>query len=47
VPLEKVAGKNREVPPEFICPGGSDICPPFVDYCLPLVGGLPETAVIE
>ena len=47
VPLEHVAGKNREVPPEFICPGGSDICPPFADYCLPLVGGLPETAVID
>jgi len=47
VPLQKVAGKNREVPAHFICPGGNDICPPFVDYALPLVGGLPETAVIE
>lgn len=47
VPLQKVAGKNREVPAEFICPGGNDICPPFVDYALPLVGGLPETAVID
>jgi 6-phosphofructokinase 1 len=47
VALEKVAGKNREVPREFICPGGNDICPPFRDYALPLTGGLPETAVLE
>ena len=46
VALEKVAGKNREVPKEFICPGASDICPSFRDYCLPLVGGLPETATL-
>jgi 6-phosphofructokinase 1 len=47
VDLALVAGLNREVPKEFICPGGDDICPPFRDYCLPLVGGLPETAVFE
>jgi 6-phosphofructokinase 1 len=47
VALEDVAGKNREVPKEYICPGGNDICPPFRDYALPLVGGLPETAVLE
>jgi len=47
VALEKVAGKNREVPKEFICPGGSDVCPSFRDYCLPLVGGLPETATLD
>jgi len=46
VALEKVAGKNREVPKEFICPGASDICPSFRAYALPLVGGLPETATL-
>jgi len=47
VPLEKVAGLNQEVPAKFICPGGNDICPPFRDYCLPLVGGMPKTARLE
>ena len=47
VDLKLVAGLNREVPKEFICPGGNDICPSFRDYCLPLVGGLPETAIFE
>ena len=47
VDLDLVAGKNREVPKEFISSGGNDICPPFRDYCLPLVGGLPETATLE
>ena len=47
VALEKVAGKNREVPKEFICPGGNDICPSFRAYALPLVGGLPETATLD
>ena len=46
VNLDLVAGKTRTLPPEHICPGGSDICPSFREYCLPLVGGLPETAVI-
>jgi 6-phosphofructokinase 1 len=47
VDLKLVAGKNKEVPSTFICPNGRDICPSFRDYCLPLVGGLPETAVLE
>jgi len=47
VDLSLVAGLNREVSKEFICPGGNDICPSFRDYCLPLVGGLPETAIFE
>jgi 6-phosphofructokinase 1 len=47
VDLDLVAGKNRAVPKEFICPGGNDICPSFRNYCLPLVGGLPETATLE
>lgn len=47
VDLDKVAGKTRTLPPQHICPGASDICPSFVDYCRPLVGDLPETWVIE
>ena len=47
VDLALVAGLNREVTPEHICPGASDICPSFRDYCLPLLGGLPETAMFE
>ena len=47
VDLALVAGLNRKVTPVHICPGGNDICPSFRDYCLPLVGGLPETAVFE
>ena len=43
VALERVAGKNREVPKTYIARGGNDIRPSFVDYCLPLVGGLPPT----
>lgn len=47
VDLKLVAGKNMEVPQEFICPSGNDICPSFRDYALPLVGGLPETGLLE
>jgi len=47
VDLKLVAGKNKEVSKEFICPSGNDICPSFRAYALPLVGGLPETATID
>ena len=47
VDLKLVAGKNQEVCGKYICPGGNDICPSFRDYCLPLVGGLPETVDLE
>jgi 6-phosphofructokinase 1 len=47
VDLALVAGKNRAVPKEFICPGANDICPPFRQYALPLVGGLPETLTLD
>jgi len=46
VPLKRVAGKNREVPKKFITKDGNDIRPSFVDYCLPLVGGLPKTETL-
>ncbi|MBM4018345.1 MAG: diphosphate--fructose-6-phosphate 1-phosphotransferase [Planctomycetes bacterium] len=47
VALELVAGKNRKVPKEHICPGASDICPSFRDYALPLVTDLPETDTLD
>ena len=43
VPLMRVAGKNRKVPRKFIATAGNDIRPSFVDYCLPLTGGIPDT----
>jgi ATP-dependent phosphofructokinase / diphosphate-dependent phosphofructokinase len=46
VDLKLVAGQNKEVLPEFICPNARDICDSFREYCLPLVGGLPETAIL-
>jgi len=47
VPLEAVAGKNREVPKEYFNADGNDILESFRAYCLPLVGELPETALLE
>jgi len=47
VALKLVAGKNKEVSKEFICPSGNDICPSFRDYGLPLIGGMAETALLE
>jgi 6-phosphofructokinase 1 len=47
VPLEAVAGKNREVPKEYISPGGNNIQESFFDYARPLVGDLPKTAVLD
>jgi len=46
VALARVAGKNREVPKKFIAASGNDIRPAFVDYCLPLTGGIPETETL-
>ncbi|MEA3367143.1 MAG: 6-phosphofructokinase [Planctomycetota bacterium] len=46
VPLKRVAGKNRKVPRKFIATAGNDIRPAFVDYCLPLTGGIPETETL-
>jgi 6-phosphofructokinase 1 len=46
VALKRVAGKNREVPRKFIASSGNDIRPSFVEYCLPLAGGIPETATL-
>lgn len=46
VELEAVAGKNREVPDEYIAESGNDLRPEFLDYARPLIGELPETALI-
>jgi 6-phosphofructokinase 1 len=47
IPLKIVAGQNQEVPNKFIAKAGNDIKPSFRDYCLPLVGGLPETETLD
>ena len=40
VPLSAVAAKTRHMPREFI-DGHRNVSRAFIDYCLPLVGGLP------
>ena len=46
VELEAVAGKNREVPSEYVNAEGNNVLDTFKDYAMPLVGDLPETAVL-
>jgi 6-phosphofructokinase 1 len=41
IPLEKIAGIERAVPPEWIASGGSGVTPVFFDYVRPLVGDIP------
>ena len=44
VPLEKVAGKTRHMPDEFINEAGNGVTEAFKSYCRPLLGsGLPES----
>ncbi len=43
VPLEKVAGKTRHMPDNFINEDGNGVTQDFLNYCRPLLGGgLPE-----
>ena len=37
-PLEDVARRERQMPPEFLCPSGHDVTPAYLDYARPLVG---------
>jgi len=46
VDLEAVAGKNREMPKEYIHADGNDVAESFRDYAMPLVGDLPETEIL-
>jgi len=41
--LANVAEKTKSMPSEFINKDGNGITPAFVDYALPLTGGLPKT----
>jgi 6-phosphofructokinase 1 len=41
--LANVAEKTKSMPAEFINKDGNGITPAFVDYALPLTGGLPKT----
>jgi 6-phosphofructokinase len=38
VPLERVAGRDRAVPVEFLDPDRFDVTPAFVEYARPLIG---------
>ena len=46
VDLALVAGKNRQVPKAYLSADGRDVEPEFRAYALPLVGDLPETALL-
>ena len=41
--LKNVAEKTKSLPDEFINSDGNGITSAFLDYALPLVGGLPKT----
>lgn len=44
--LENVAEKTKSLPDEYINEEGNGITQAFVDYALPLTGGLPKTAYL-
>jgi 6-phosphofructokinase 1 len=41
--LKNVAEKTKEMPDEFINAEGNDVTDAFIEYALPLLGGLPKT----
>ncbi len=47
VPLRKVAGKTRSLPPAFIHRAGNDVTRAFLDYARPLVGELPAKGLLR
>jgi len=44
--LANVAEKTKSMPAEFINQEGNGVTPAFIDYALPLTGGLPKTAYL-
>jgi 6-phosphofructokinase 1 len=38
-PLERVIGRIRAVPDEFIAGSGNDVTPAYLEYARPLIGG--------
>lgn len=44
VKLAEVAKETKNLPDEFIAPGGNDVTKAFLDYIRPLVGKLPRVA---
>ena len=44
VPLDRVAGQTRLVPPTFLAPDRPDVTSAFLDYARPLVGAPPPLA---
>ncbi len=47
VPLKAVAKDTRHMPDAFIAEAGNDVTPAFLDYARPLVGPLPDTALLQ
>ena len=45
-PIAEAAKYTRSVPKEFIAKNGHDVTRAFIEYARPLVGELPETAVL-
>jgi 6-phosphofructokinase 1 len=37
-PLADVAGRERQMPADFLCPSGHDVTPAYLDYARPLIG---------
>ncbi len=44
--LKNVAEKTKSMPDEFINSDGNNVTDAFIDYALPLTGGLPKTAYL-
>ncbi|MCB9959453.1 MAG: diphosphate--fructose-6-phosphate 1-phosphotransferase [Rhodospirillaceae bacterium] len=47
VPLDRVAGKKRLMPEEFLAAERADVAPAFLEYALPLVGPPPPLAHLD
>jgi len=47
VPLEKVAGRTKQMPDSFINPAGNDVTEAFIRYAAPLTGKLPTPGKLE
>ncbi len=45
--LSSVARRTRSLAPEFLSSSGNDISRAFIDYALPLTGGLPEIGSLD
>ena len=44
--LANVAEKTKSLPDEYINTEGNDVTEAFIEYAMPLTGGLPKTAYL-